>query len=78
MTDLLKGIKCDKKSGPFIWPDSAEQVLHELKACFENVTVLQHYDFKKRTQIKTDISEFAVAGVMSQLCEEHVNDKWMI
>ena len=75
MTDLLKDMKCDKKSGPFIWLNSTEQTLCELKACFESVIVLQHYNSEKRTWIKTDVSEFAVAGVMSQLCEEHADDK---
>ena len=75
MTDLLKGIKCDKKSESFIQPDSVEQALRELKACFESVTVLQHYDSEKRTQIKTDTSEFAVIDMMSQLCKEHADDK---
>ena len=75
MTDLLKGMKCDKKSRPFTWLNSAEQALRELKACFEGAAVLQHYNSEKRTQMKTDASEFAVTGVMSQLCEEHADSK---
>ena len=75
MTDLLKDIKCDKKSEPFIWSDSTEQMLYELKACFEDVTVLQHYNSEKRTWMKTDVSEFAVAGVMSQLYKKHADGK---
>ena len=75
MTDLLKGIKHNKKSEPFTWSNSAKQTLHKLKACFESVTVLQHYNSEKRTQIETDTSEFAVADVMSQLCKEHADNK---
>ena len=53
-------------------------MLHKLKTCFESATVLQHYDSEKRTQIKTNISEFAVTGVMSQLYKEHADDKQII
>ena len=75
MTNLLKGMIREKKTGPFNWLTSADQVLSKLKACFKSVSVLQHYNLKKSTQMKTDVSEFAINEVLSQLSEEHANSK---
>ena len=78
MTDLLKGMIRGKKTGPFNWPVSADQVLSKLKACFESVSVLQHYNLEKSTQMKTDASEFAISGVLSQLSKEHASSKQIV
>ena len=75
MTDLLKGMIRGKKTGPFNWPTSADQALSKLKACFEGASVLQHYNLKKPMWMKTDVSEFAIGRVLSQLSEEHANSK---
>ena len=75
MTDLLKGMIRGKKMGPFNWPASADQVLSKLKACFKGASVLQHYNSEKPTQMETDVSEFAIGGVLSQPSEEHANSK---
>ena len=75
MTDLLKGMIRGKKTGPFNWPTSADQALSKLKACFKSVSVLQHYNLEKSMQKKTNVSEFIINKVLSQLNKEYVNSK---
>lgn len=38
-----------------------------LRDAFTNVPVLRHYDPEKHTRIETDASDFAIAGILSQL-----------
>ena len=78
MTDLLKDIIREKKMRLFNWPASADQALSKLKACFEGVSVLQHYNLEKLTWMKTDVSKFAIGEVLSQLSEEHANSKQIV
>ena len=81
ITNLLKGMIREKKTGPYNWPTSADQVLSKLNSCFKSASVLQHYNLEKSTQIKTDVSKFVIGEVLSQLSKEHVNSvaiRWEI
>src|SRR3989440_10760034 len=76
ITDLLVGMEKGKKSGPFVWPESAEQAFCKLKECFTRAPLLQHFDPKKVSQLETDASGSGIAGVISQPCYEHGRLIW--
>jgi transposase InsO family protein len=69
ITDLLAGMQRGKKTGPFEWNDAAERAFHTLKACFQDATVLRHFDPAKTCRIETDASKEAIGAVLSQECE---------
>ena len=64
MTNLLKDMIREKKTESFNWLTSTDQALSKLKAYFESVSVLQHYNLKKLTWMKTDVSKFAISKVL--------------
>ncbi len=70
MTDLLKGSKNEKKSGPFDWPVKAQTAFDQLLVAFTSAPILIHFDPKNRVSVETDASEYAVAGIFSQLSKE--------
>lgn len=69
LTGLLKGSQKGKKSGPFEWPESAEQAFRQLRDQFLNPPLLRHFNPSNRTRIETDASDFGIAGILSQLQE---------
>jgi hypothetical protein len=70
LTDLLKGSKEGKKSGPFEFPPKAVEAFQRLKLAFTTAPMLRHYDPAKPTRLETDASGFALAGVITQWHEE--------
>lgn len=74
ITDLLLGMEKGRKTGPFVWTDSAQHAFSRLKELFTTAPILQHYDPSRRTRVETDASGFALSGVLSQFLE--VADEW--
>ena len=66
LTGLLKGSKEGKKTGPFEWPNDAEQAFQELCQKFTEAPLLQHFDPSQKIRVETDASAFAIAGILSQ------------
>jgi hypothetical protein len=66
LSDLLKGSKDGKKPGPFDFPEKAKSAFQTLKQAFTSAPMLLHYDPAKPTQLETDASGFALAGVITQ------------
>ena len=51
----------------FQWSDVYQQAFKDLKRAFTTAPVLAHYDSKLETWVKTNASDFVVAGVLSQM-----------
>ena len=66
LTGLLKGSKEGRKTGPFEWPDDAEQAFQQLCQKFTEAPLLRHFDPSQRIRVETDASAFAIAGIISQ------------
>lgn len=70
MTDLLKDSKNEKKSDSFDWSVKTQMTFDQLLVIFTSTSILIHFDFKNRSRVKTDASEYAVANIFSQLSKE--------
>lgn len=70
LTSLLKGSKDGKKPGAVQLQGDAKEAFEKLKRAFQEAPLLVHFDPEKRIRIETDASAFAMAGVISQLCED--------
>jgi hypothetical protein len=66
ITELLK------PAAAFIWTDAAQLAFDELKERFSSAPVLRHFDPTLPIRLETDASQFAIAGILSQLFE----DRW--
>ena len=74
LTGLLKGSEKGKKSGPFEWPIEAERAFTRLQNAFMGAPLLRHFDPNLPIRLETDASEFAVAGILTQL--DDVTKQW--
>ena len=74
LTGLLKGSEKGKKSGPFEWPDDAEDAFDKLRHAFTVAPLLRHFDLQLPIRIETDASEYALAGILTQL--QDFNKQW--
>jgi hypothetical protein len=74
LTDLLKG--GNKAGKPFVWMKVAAEVFENLKTAFTIVPILRHFDPILRILVKTDISGFAITGMISQLFGERAEARW--
>ena len=68
LTDLLKG--GDKAGKLFVWTKAVVEAFENLKTAFMTVPILCHFDPVLRILVETDISGFAVTGMISQLFGE--------
>ena len=74
LTGLLKGSEKGKKSGPFEWPVEAESAFTQLRAAFTSAPLLRHFDPSLPIRLETDASDYAIAGILTQLQE--ANKQW--
>jgi hypothetical protein len=66
MTDMLKGGKNGRFSGPFVPTPAMCQSFAQLREAFTKVPVLAHFDPARPICLETDVSGFAIAGIISQ------------
>jgi hypothetical protein len=66
LSGLLKGSKEGKKSGPFQWPDDADQAFRRLRDAFVKAPMLIHFNPTEPIRIETDASDFAMGAILSQ------------
>lgn len=66
MTNLLKGTKNGKQTGPFTFTNDAKKAFRELKDVFSTAPVLRHFDPERHMRMETDASGYAVGGILSQ------------
>ena len=56
-----------KKSVEYIWTSKEQQAFDKLKNQFDTADILRHFDKDLPITVETDASDFAIAGVLSQL-----------
>ncbi len=66
LTNLLKGSKNGKKSGPLEWTSDAEAAFQQLRETFSRAPFLSHYDPSKKIRLETDASNFGLGAILSQ------------
>ena len=72
LTSLLKDNE-NKKKDFFEWSKSIEQTFRQFYDIFMSTFFLIHYDFFKKTWVKTDVFNFAVANILNQ---QNKNENW--
>ena len=73
MTSLLKSSEKRKKKDSFKWSKSVDQAFHQLCDIFMSIFLFTHYDLFKKIRMKTDVSNFVVADILSQ---QNENENW--
>jgi hypothetical protein len=66
MTDMLKGGKNGRLSGPFLPTPAMMRSFVELCDAFTKAPVLAHFDPARPLRLETDASGFAIAGIILQ------------
>jgi ferredoxin len=66
MTDMLKGGKNGRFSGPFVPTLAMRQSFAQLREAFTKAPVLAHFDPARPIRLETDASGFAIASIISQ------------
>jgi transposase InsO family protein len=72
LTDLTKGsrVLTGKALPVFIFTKEARRAFEELKERFTSAPILVHHDPRRRIRIESDASGFAVAAILSELCDD--------
>ena len=66
MTNLLLRMQKEKKTDSFIWTDKADEAFYMLKEYFLSTLLLQYFNLKKSSQVKTNASDKEVAEILLQ------------
>ena len=79
LNKLIKGTQYTTRKGnkkikydAFQWSKACRQIFQNLKRAFTTVPMLAHYDSKLETCVETNVSNFVVAGVLSQMYDSEV------
>lgn len=56
-----------KKDRTYEWTEEAQQALTALKAAFTSAALLKHYNPLRQLVLETDASDYAIAGILSQV-----------
>ena len=73
LTDLLQESKNEVKTKSFLWFDDATKAFDKFRDVFITISILIHFNFKLRIRMKIDVSNFAIANILSQLQK---NEQW--
>ena len=73
LTSLLKGSENEKKKNSFEWSKSVEQTFRQFCDIFISTFLFIHYDFFKKTRVKTNVFNFAIANILNQ---QNKNENW--
>jgi hypothetical protein len=63
---MLKGSVNGRKADPFEFSEKEKAAFELLRAFFIHALMLIHFKPDKQIRIKTDISDFAIIGMLSQ------------
>ena len=58
------------------WGDAEEVAFRTLCEAFQKAPILSHHDPEKRSRMETDASQFAIAGILSQIGNVEVDPNW--
>ena len=59
-----------KAEEPGFLTSNARRVFTQLRQAFTKAPILQYFDPEHHIQIKTDVSDYAIGGVLSQMTSE--------
>ncbi len=65
LTNMLKGSVKGKKLGPFHIILEAIKAFTVLKQAFTQAPILRHFDLTLHIQVETNMSNFALLGILS-------------
>jgi len=61
-----------KRDSPFKWTDDADIAFKKLKVIFTTAPILEKFDYKRKTVLETDASEWCIGGTLMQYGEDGV------
>ena len=64
-----------KKKVGFNWNEEHQEAFDRIKQIFLKAPVLEMYDPKRETRVKTDASDYALGAILSQQC---LDKKWRL
>jgi len=67
LTELLKNSKQEKQNKFFVFNKNAVAAFKKLITVFTRAFMLVHFDLKNYIRVETDVSEFVIAAILSQL-----------
>ncbi len=70
LTNLTKGARKGKEQPAFVFNEAAREAFQELKEHFTSAPMLVHHDPSRRIRIEPDASGFAIAAILSELCDD--------
>jgi hypothetical protein len=65
LSDSTKGSPKD-----WVWMDAMTKSFEKLKHCFTTAPILTHFNLHRECIVKTDASDFALGGSLSQIAED--------
>ena len=74
MTKLLKDNKQEKQNELFAFNVDVVKTFRKLLKIFTEILMLVHFDSKNRIRIETNVFEFVIATILSQLTQR-MNDE---
>jgi len=67
LTELLKDSKQKKQNRFFVFNKNAVTAFKKFIIVFTRIFILVYFDFKNYIRVETDVSEFAIVAIFSQL-----------
>lgn len=61
-----------RKGTPYVWSEECQKSFENLKQSFTQAGLLRHFDPSRPLVLETDASDYAVAGILSQVFEDGV------
>ena len=75
MTKLLKDNKQKKQNESFVFNVDVVKTFRKLFKTFIETLMLVHFDSKNRIRIETNVFEFVIASILSQLTQRMNDEK---
>ena len=78
INELLVGMVKGKKTGPFVWTESANDAFLLLKDRFSTAPMIVHFEWARRSRVEVDASGMAIGGIFTQAYESPGDRKRII
>ena len=78
MTKLLKDNKQEKQNELFVFNVDVVKTFRKLFKTFIEILMLIHFDSKNKIRIETNVFEFVIATILSQLTQRKDDEKDLV
>ena len=78
MTKLLKNNKQEKQNELFVFNVDVVKTFRKLLKIFTKTLMLVHFDSKNKIRIETNVFEFVIATILSQLTQRMRDEKNLV